>query len=274
MTGKTQGGWFVYLQSRDFRKTGIAIFLFFGICLLVSFLWLKVYTHHGQQLALPDYTGYRYEDALEDARRKKFRISVQDSLHVLGKPGGMILKQHPSAGSLVKAQRMIYVTITKRTPDKILSGRLPEMYGKNFERKKRELEEHFEIKSRIMDTRFDPGEPGQVLEVQYRGTTIIDARGRNNDVQVEKGDFLDFIVSGKSGGQVAIPNLICMTYEEVEFYLENLGLSIGDITRQNGIVQIQAAYIVSQQPAADGSVMDLGSSLHITVTSDKPDICD
>ena len=67
------------------------------------------------------------------------------------------------------------------------------MYGKSYERKKRELEEHFEIKSRIVDTKYDPGDAGQVLEVRYKGKTIMDAKGRDNSIQVEKGDYLEFI---------------------------------------------------------------------------------
>jgi beta-lactam-binding protein with PASTA domain len=156
---------------------------------------LSIYTHHGQELELPDYTGYQYEEAVKDAKHKKFRMSIADSIHVLGKPGGIILKQNPTPHSLVKQKRMIYVTITKRSPDKILSGRLPEMYGKNYERKKRELAEHFQIQSRIKDKRYDPAEEGQILEVWYKGKTIMDSKGRNNDIVIEKGDVLDFIIS-------------------------------------------------------------------------------
>src|SRR5689334_14026925 len=108
-----------YLRTKDFRYTAIAILVFFGISLLVGFLWLKLYTHHGQALKMPDYTGFQYEEAIKDARHKKFRMSIQDSLHILGKPGGEIVKQNPDPGSLVKQNRMIYVTITKRNPDQI-----------------------------------------------------------------------------------------------------------------------------------------------------------
>jgi len=82
-----------YIRSKDFRYTLVAILVFLGIFLLASFLWLKLYTHHGQELAMPDYTGFKYEDAVKDASRKKFRMSIQDSLHILGKPGGEILNR-------------------------------------------------------------------------------------------------------------------------------------------------------------------------------------
>jgi beta-lactam-binding protein with PASTA domain len=199
-------------------------------------------------------------------------MSIQDSIHVLGKLGGEIIKQNPAPGSLVKEKRMIYVTITKRSPDKIISSRLPEMYGKNFSRKKRELEEHFEIKSRIVDTRYDPGDPEQVLEVRYKGKTIMDAKGRDNNVQVEKGDYLEFVVSSKSGGKVIVPDLICKTYEEAQFLLENLGLFVGNL-EVKGDDPLSESFIIAQDPAPDGSEIEMGSLIHLTLSINKPSSC-
>jgi len=273
MTTGAGGGLGQYLRSKDFRYTLVAILIFFGISLLVGFLWLKIYTHHSQALKMPDYTGIAYDDAVKDAKRHKFRMSIQDSMHILGRPGGEIIKQNPNPGSLVKQNRMVYVTITKRSPDKILSGRLPEMYGKSYDRKKQELEEHFEIKSRISDTRYDPGDPGQVLEVQYKGVTIMDAKGRDNTIQIEKGDYLDFVVSSKSGGKVEVPDLVCKTYEEAQFLLENLGLKVGNVENDDGAGTFNGTYVISQFPPADGSSIDMETTVNITVSSSKPSNC-
>lgn len=273
MTTHEEGKLTEYIRSKDFRYTIVAILVFLGIFLLVSFLWLKLYTHHGQELAMPDYSGYQYDDAVKDAARKRFRMSIQDSLHILGKPGGEILKQNPAPGSLVKSGRMIYVTITKRSPDKILSGRLPELYGKNYDRKKRELEEHFEIKSRIVDTKYDPGDPGQILEVRYKGKALMDAKGRDNEVQIEKGDYLEFVISARSGGKVEIPDLRCKTYEEALFLLENLGLTAGDVIKDGSIEDLNSAFITEQDPPADGSMIDMESAIKLTISMSQPGDC-
>ncbi len=274
MVTNQSGTFWNYLRARDFKYTLIAILLFLGIFLLTTFLWLRMYTHHGQELEMPDYTGYQYENALKDAKRNKFRMSISDSLYILGKPGGEILKQNPAPHSLVKQKRMIYVTITKRSPDKILSARLPEMYGKNFERKKRELAEHFQIKSRIIDKQFDPAEEGQILEVQYKGQTIMDSRGRDNEVMIEKGDVLDFIISEKSGGSLAIPNLICKTYEEAQFLLENLGLTVGDVKKEGNVSDLSSAFVIAQDPPADGGTIEMETPIHLIVSKEKPVSCE
>jgi beta-lactam-binding protein with PASTA domain len=168
---------------------------------------------------------------------------------------------------------MIYVTITKRSPDKIMSGRLPEMYGKNYERKKRELADHFEIKAKVIDTKFDPGDAGQILEVRYRGKTIIDSRGRENDVPIEKGDVLEFIISERSGGLIEIPNLECKTYEEAQFLLENLGLLVGEVNKQGEIEDLNAAYVVNQEPKEGEEIM-METPILLTVSASKPGRCE
>ncbi len=273
MAEKEQGNLMDYLRSKDFRYTIVAILAFLGIVLLASFLWLKVYTHHGQELEMPDYTGFQYEDAVRDADRHKFRMSIRDSIHILGKPGGEVISQNPVTGSLVKSNRMIYVTITKRSPDKIISSRLPEMYGKNYERKKKELEEHFEIKSRIVDTKYDPGDPGQILEVRYKGKVVFDAKRRDNTIQIDKGDYLEFLISAKSGGEVEIPDLSCKTYEEAQFLLESLGLKIGEVQKDGEVEDMNTSYIIAQSPAADGSMIEMESTIQITISKTKPDSC-
>ena len=274
MVRNGSGTFWNYLRTRDFKYTIIANLLFLGIFLLTAFLWLRIYTHHGQELELPDYTGYQYEDAFRDAKKKKFRMSIADSLHILGKPGGEILKQNPAPHSLVKQKRMIYVTITKRSPDKILSGRLPEMYGKNFGRKQRELAEHFQIKSKVIERRYDPAEEGQILEVRYKGKTIMDNRGRDNEVQIEKGDFLEFIISEKSGGKVVVPNLICKTFEEAQFLLENLGLLVGDVENEENVDELSSAFVVAQDPLADGTSIEMETPIKLTVRSERPAGCE
>lgn len=274
MSSTTEGTWTEFLKSKEFKKSLLALFLFFAIMTIVAFLWLRMYTHHGQELVMPDYVGVSFEKAKSSARKSRFRMSVQDSLHVLGRPGGEILKQNPPAGSHVKQNRMIYVTVTKHSPDKISSSRLPELYGKNFNRKKRELEEHFEIKSREVEKRFDPGEPGQILEVRYKGKIIINAEGRDHGVEIERGDYLDMVVSDKQSRKITIPDLECMTYEEVEFFLENNGLILGEITGEVSEESRSTAYVIKQSPKPGDEDVDLGAPINIEISVDKPSRCE
>lgn len=266
--------WWTFLKTLDFRKTVLAIGLFLLICLLSAFLWLRLYTHHGQSLILPDLIGLPIADAENVVRRERFRISIQDSIHILGRAGGEIVKQNPAPGANVKQGRMIYVTVTKYSPDKISSSRLPEMYGKSFERKKRELAEHFGIRLKEAEKRFDPGEPGQILEIRYQGKVIMNADGRDYITQIAKGDILEAVVSDKATGTVHVPDLICKTYEEAIFLLENSGLVPGDLSEDADVTQPSQAYIYAQEPAADAPDVPLGAPVRLWIRQEKPARCD
>ena len=63
---------------------------------------------------------------------------MNDSVHIVGRQGGMIINQNPKSGSLVKENRKIYVTVTKYNPDKLTLKDLPVLYGADFEQKRKE----------------------------------------------------------------------------------------------------------------------------------------
>src|SRR5699024_6965010 len=136
--------------------------------------------------------------------------------------GGIIIDQNPKKNSEVKQNRKIYVTVTKFTPDKIKVSQIPELYGKDFERKKKELEESFEINSEILGYEYDRGAPDQILKVLHNNEEIITSEFRKDEVEIEKGGTLQFVLSKNIGGALVMPDLICRTYSEAAFYVENL----------------------------------------------------
>jgi beta-lactam-binding protein with PASTA domain len=249
------------------------IFLALLFCLILTFMWLRRYTRHGQQLECPDYTGQILEDAMEDAKSKSFRMTVMDSVHIVGKRGHEIIRQHPLPNSLVKEKRTIYVTVTKYVADKIPLGRLPALYGKSFEHKKAELKQGFEILAEVVGRQYDPGEPDHILAVIYQGDTILDRNQRGSDVMIEKGSTLGFILSQRTGGRIPIPNLICMTYAEAQFLLENSGLQIMEIIQEDQIVDLNSAYVSGQVPDAEEGMIEQGSGMRLSLTREKPLQC-
>lgn len=263
-----------FLLSRKFLKNLLGIVLLFVISFIIATLWLKFYTKHGQQRELPDYQNMELAVAEKDAKEQKFRLEVTDSIHVVGEPGGKILQQNPEPFSKVKSGRTIYVTITKNEPDEIPASRLPSLYGENYDRKKTELAEHFEIRSKVVGKKYDPGVAGQILEVQYQGNVIIDRAGRRDNVMIEKGGLLEFVISQRSGGSVDIPNMICMQYAEAKFLLESIGLYVGDITYGGTVTELSEAYVIAQNPSNASKSIDRGAAVSLEVADEKPTTCE
>jgi beta-lactam-binding protein with PASTA domain len=236
-----------FLKSKTFYKHLGYIFAFFALILILLFLWLRVYTNHGQALELPNYTGQSLEAASRDAEAKNFIIVVDDSLHRVGVRGGIILDQNPKPGTKVKERRKIYVTISKTTADKIKLKDLPDLYGRNYLAKKKELEMR-QIRSVIKGYKFDLGEPDYIMEAYYRGRRIVSADGELKNTEIEKGGTIEFILSKKSGGSVSIPDLYCKSVEEAMFMLESANLRIGRVQKDGDITSEMEGFVIGQYP--------------------------
>ncbi len=236
-------------------------------------LWLRVYTNHGQQLELRDYVGMAYEDASKDADKQTFEMIVKDSIHKVGKPGGIILSQNPPGGSLVKENRKLYVDITKYTADEIALASLSPMYGRQYNSKVNELS-YLDIKSKIKGYRHDAGEPDHILEVWYDGRLIDGESGRKTDVKIKKGATLEFLLSKTDGGEVSIPDLVCMQFNQVGFVLHHARISIGGVEQMGAITNKDKSYIIAQDPPYEkGRKIRMGEKIVVTIQQEEPESC-
>ena len=236
-------------------------------------MWLRFYTNHGQKLELPKFVGMQLEKALEIAESKSFILQVEDSVFIVGKPGGLITDQTPKSCSLVKENRKIYITVTKYNTETVKVSDLPTMYGNAFDQKKTELK-YRDIECVVKDYAYDPGEPNHILEVYYKGELIISKDGRRDEVVIDKGSTLECIVSRRDGGDVTIPDLRCLEVEEARFILESSKIQVGDIIKKGTNEPDAVLYIVAQSPPYDGiSNIKMGEKINITVSSVKPDDC-
>lgn len=251
----------------------IFIGVFFLAIFLLLLLWLRVYTHHGQKLELPDFIGMEIDQAKELASDKTFEIIVNDSVHIIGKSGGEIIDQNPKPSSKVKEKRKVYVTTTKFIADRMKVRVLPVLYGRDFERKQKELA-FMDIKCDVKDYIYDPGEPNHILEVYYQGQKIISSEGRLDDVDLEKGGTLEFVLSKRYGGEMSIPNVVCMDFQAATFLIENLRLTVGNVTAQGNISDRSSAYVLSQSPEFQPEgFIQIGDTLNLIITQELPVNC-
>ena len=263
---------FSFLMSKTFFKHLALIILFYILVATGVLLWLNAYTNHGQKLTLPDYKGVHVEKAMADAGKRHFKVIIDDSTFIVGKPGGIIVNQNPKAGAKVKENRKIYVTVTKYNPDKIKIENLPSLYGRSYEVKKRELAQ-LDINTKIKGYEYDKGEPNYILKVYYKGKEIISREGKAKGVEIEKGGTLEFILSRKTGGITNLPDLKCKSIEEAIFLIESRRLKTGKIIK-NGqeVAGIPQGYIVGQSPAPTGE-LPMDTEVNLFVSDSIPPGC-
>lgn len=260
-----------FIFSKVFVKQIGLIFVFYIAVALILLLWLRFYTNHGQKLELPDYRNKPYEKSELDARKKKFQLLIDDSIHVVGRKGGIIIDQNPKPGSKVKENRKIYVLVTKYSPDKIKLEELPSLYGRSFDTKKKELE-LIGIRSRVTGYEYDKGEPNYILKVYYRGRPIITSEGNTSGIQIDKGGILDFVLSKKSGGMTDLPNLRCMAVSQAIFMIESRNLMVGAITRDGSLVDNPSGYVIRQTPGPTDE-LPMESSIDLEISDKLPSDC-
>jgi len=238
-------------------------------------LWLRFYTNHGQKLELPEYIGTDFEEARKDAKKKSFELIIDDSIHIVGKPGGLVWTQNPIAGSLVKENRKIYVDVTKYSADLIDIKSIGTMYGQEYNRMSSALLAR-KINSTIKGYKYDAGEPDHILEVWYEGKLIDGQQGKKTGVKIKKGDQLEFVLSKSDGAQIKIPDLRCQSLIAVKSILKFSKLKLGNIEMVGGAVtDLDKAYVISQDPVPNGNDMiQSGQLFNLTVQQAKPEDCD
>ena len=264
---------FKFLISKPFLKQLLYVLVFLFAVLMLVLLWLRFYTNHGQKLELPDYVNQRIEDAKEDADSKTFKIIITDSIHKVGKPGGLIIDQNPAPGSMVKEQRPIYVNVTKYSPDQIKVSDLPVLYGSNYNQKQTELK-YMDITASIKSERYDPGEPNHILEVWHNGKMIIGQRIVKKNVLIDKGGKLEFVISKREGGKDLIPDLVCQEFIAAEAKCLLSKFQIGSVREQGEITDRSTAFVISQSPRFDGSsTIRHNSEISVTISQSRPESC-
>ncbi len=249
-----------FLTNKRFIYHLLGIAAFVIIVIFGVLQWLKIYTHHGQQLEMPDYIDVPFDEAQKDAKSKSFELIVNDSVHIVGVPGGIIRLQNPPGGSLVKQNRKVYVTVTKYTADKIDLADLYEIYGANYDLKSAEMRGRG-LNTVVMSRRYDAAE-NVILEVWYRGERIIGREAPPEQLLVDKGSTLEFVVSSTSQGNFIITDVRNKPVNTARFMLRKF--RIGTITSVDGspIEDVENAIVVSQDPSANtmgtvGQVVDL-----------------
>ncbi len=250
------------LTNKKFILNILGIILFLAIVLFAVFTWLGIYTNHGQKLELPDYVNQPVSESAEDAASRLFEIIVEDSVHIVGKKGGIIQIQNPPGGSLVKENRKIYVTITKHTADKV---KLSDMrfFGEEYDQIVAQLKSR-NIYTKVKEERFDHLTQNSVLEVWHKGKMVINRKKSAKDLIIDKGDTLEFVISSSQGGSSKVLSLVGQTVATASFELQPRGLEL-DIDYDGQVIEDKGSSIIISQDPAPGTLLPRGSTISVKV---------
>lgn len=108
--GKTpKQTWWGYIRTFDFWKQIALMILIVVILTVVALYSLKFFTHHGQQIRVPDMSGYTLEELQMLEEQYAFRFVIRDSVFDLSQRPGAVVSHTPKPGDIVKRRRTFYV---------------------------------------------------------------------------------------------------------------------------------------------------------------------
>jgi len=254
---------FKFLKSKTFFKQLLYAFGAISAFLILVLLTLKVYTHHGQALSVPDFTGLTLEEVHKKAKKEKLRIEVSDSVFNNNRPKGTVIEQNPIAGFKVKKNRRIFIVLNAFNPEKV---KMPNIVGVS----------HRQAEAVLKNSGLEIGRLihvpdiaiNNVLNQKYKGEDI------NEGTMVPKGSKIDLVLGmGLSNQKTQIPDLDHYSLEKAKNRILRSALNLGAIIYHESIIDAAdsaEAQVWRQYPSfKENKMIRLGSSVDLWLTVDS-----
>lgn len=255
------------LQERPKLKKGLKLigsFLAFYIIIFIAIcVFLRIYTHHGKSISVPDFKGLMPTRAAEIAKHEDLQLKIIDSTFIDYMPKGCIVDQNPRPGTHVKQDRTIFLTTNAYNRTKV---EVPQIVGLSYRQGKATIEmQGLRIGKLIYKADFAKN---NILQQLYKGEPI------KAGTKIEKGEAIDIVLgNGNSSNITIIPNLEGKTFYEAVNELNNAYLNVGEVYYDNASTFNDSinATVYKQSPAYDasGNRAALGSHINIWLSIDS-----
>lgn len=225
------------------------------------FYWyLPATTNHGESIAVPEIAGMQLPNAEALLNDQSLRYYINDSSYNSDLKPYTILTQDPAAGSKVKENRKIYISVNMKNPPmikmpKLIDGsvRNAELILKSYDLKKGkitlvpDLQQNAVLKQFVNGKEIKPGE------------------------MIPKGSVVDLHVGdGLGNTEFEVPEVIGMPVDEASVLLVGQGLQIGTIIYVPGSEEPEGT-VVKQRPFADvGAKIRVGELVDLWVSGEEP----
>jgi len=185
-----------YLKTKTFwAHIGLMLVTFIVFIFLVK-VFLNIYTRHGKEIELADYTN----KSIKDLQDEKVDIIVIDSIFNEDLPPLTIVNQYPEPGMKVKPGRKVYVTVVSNSYEKVP---LPDLTDVTLRAATLQLQAYgFQI--------------GRIEQVPSIGQTVIAIKQNGREIPwgtyLKKGSVVDIVIG--SGMQENIDTLQTNTEDD------------------------------------------------------------
>jgi beta-lactam-binding protein with PASTA domain len=254
---------FRFLITKKFlRHLGLAAAISI-ILLLGTMLWLKIYTHHGKTIVVPDLAGLTLDEVGDVTSSRRLKFEVVDSVFSTEMPRGTVIKQNPNARSRVKKNRKIFLTMNAVNLEMVS---MPQLIGLSFRQARLALQNAGLSQGNI---KYKPDfAKNNVLQQMHNDIVI------NEGTIITKGAVIDLVLGmGLSSKTTRIPDLVGLGPEEASGIISDYYLNLGAITYDLSFEEAEdstGAKIWRQYPDYDEfKRLNMGMEMDIWLTLDS-----
>jgi eukaryotic-like serine/threonine-protein kinase len=247
----------------NFYLRNLSLVIILSIILIVlTFSFLRVYTHHGQAMSVPNLFGLTEKEAATELEKRELKYLLIDSVYITTEKKGVVVDQIPKPEYKVKKDRTIFLTINSHTPEKVV---MTDLIGFSYR------QAQFELNNRGLEIgRLIPVpdiKKGMVLRQKINGSLIMkgDTILKGSKIDLEIGD-------GNSNERVTVPDLINMNVVQAKNKLNSLYLNMADIFDNTVLSREDTLHALAfrQKPeASKWARLPLGSFVDVWFTIDS-----
>jgi len=238
-----------------------AIAFVLGVVIVVS-IFLRIYTHHGKEITVPDLCNVSVQEAASIAHKSKLDIVVADSIFVSRMPKGAVFSQNPLQGSRVKEGRKIALTINAVSAKKVS---MPYLIGFSMRQAKAEL--------------LSKGlKVGKLIYVSDMATNNV-LKQTIGGTPVEAGELvdgetaIDLVVGlNSSDSHTFVPDLRGVRSTRAIDAIQDNSLNVGRLRYDESIKSYSDslnAFVYSQSPMPSDQAVRMGESVSLYLTVDQ-----
>ena len=250
------------LKDKPLLRNFIWGIVFVIAMVLLAQIYLAIFTRHNKELTVPDFTALDMRTVEKVAKNLHLRVEVADSVFVKHLPLGVVFSQNPVAGSRVKKNRRIFITLNSTVPRMVS---VPSVIGCSLRQAQAELAASGlgigKLKY-VSDIATN-----NVLRQQYNGKDIPSGR------KVETESKIDLVLGlNDEDNTTDVPNVKGFTTAVAGSIIEN-SLNVGKIRYDDSVKNYADslhAVVYSQTPGAGAHVgMGRAVDIYLTVNPDK-----
>ncbi len=209
--------------------------------IIYFYVYLPSVTNHGETITVPDVEGMKLERLEEFLVTRNLRYEVSDSSYSNEHPPLTVLKQYPFAGSKVKENRVIYISLNRVTPPSVP---MPNLIDGSLINAEVQLRSNELKRGRIQ---LIPGPFLHVVkEMQYRGNKI------EPGMRITKGSVIDLVVYDGGSNSLITPDIMGYLLEDAKFAIFGSNLSI-DIEVVGDTIGLEVV-VLKQKPLSNENI--------------------